>query len=453
MTPSQYKKFVFSAAILLACAAIPAFAQRGGGFHGGGGGGFHGGGGGGFHGGGSGGGGFHTGGGSGGGGFHSVPSSPPRMGGGYSRSMPSVPPRSWAGSSAGPGGNSYRPRGGSVGEGQTQRYSSVRPSADGQWHSFGGTVAGRESARPFSGARSAVSTGWQAFGASRSVDENRSTRSFSGQGRNIWENAPMARNVVPRSRALSNIRGSFTNSLEGNSRLRSSGTSFSSSRFATSSAFRNRTILDSSRGNGFGGFQNRHRPAFPFGFREGFGRGCWNCGFGWSFGFGWWPGWGFGWPWLNYWDSWGPSWIDPVWGWPGYGSFGYPLVYSHDYSYDDSYSYSAPPENDTDSDAGAPPVEQGATTSGSNEEIVAPVLLYMKDGSVYSVSGYGIEDGRLHYILTNGAENTVNLDQVDIQRTVNENAKSGVRVTLKPRPGLSTPSPTAPATKPQNDVI
>src|ERR1700735_2698329 len=55
--------FVLSAALVIACAPAPAFAQHGGGGHGGGGGGgFHGGGGGGFHGGG-GGGGFHGGGG------------------------------------------------------------------------------------------------------------------------------------------------------------------------------------------------------------------------------------------------------------------------------------------------------------------------------------------------------------------------------------------------------
>src|SRR5258708_893993 len=67
MTPSRFRKFTFSMAILFACTAIPAFAQRGGGspgggFHGGGGG-FHGGGGG-FHGGGGGAGGSHMGGGS-----------------------------------------------------------------------------------------------------------------------------------------------------------------------------------------------------------------------------------------------------------------------------------------------------------------------------------------------------------------------------------------------------
>src|ERR1700690_4444483 len=62
----KFSKLALGTLIIFACSAIPAFAQRGGGSHGGGGGGFHGGGGGGFRGG-SGGGGFR--GSSGGGSF------------------------------------------------------------------------------------------------------------------------------------------------------------------------------------------------------------------------------------------------------------------------------------------------------------------------------------------------------------------------------------------------
>jgi hypothetical protein len=275
MYQPRFSKCTISIAILFACAAIPAFAQRGGGggaSHGGSGGSFHGGGGG-FHGGGGGGGGFHPGGGSAGGGFRTGggfqgggfrpgPSSAPRMGGGYSRSMPSVPPRSWTGPSARTGGNVYRPNSGTRGGGQRPAFSPpTHASADGQWHSFGGTTAGRGFTGPPAGVRSSAGTGWQTFSGNRSAGEIHSTRSFSGQGHNIWENAPMARNVVPPSRALSNIRSSFTNSFSGNSRSRSTGTSLSS-RSTTGSAFRNRTILDSPRRNGFRGFNNRHRPGF-----------------------------------------------------------------------------------------------------------------------------------------------------------------------------------------------
>jgi hypothetical protein len=474
MIPSRFTKFTFSTVILFVCTAIPALAQRGGGgggshgaggggFHGGGGGGFHGGGGG-FHGGGGSGGGFHPGGGSRGGGFHtgggfqgggfrSGGSPPPRMGGGYSRSMPSAPPRFWTGSPARLGGNVYRPNSGSGGGGQRPAFSPpAHASADGQWHSFGGPAAGRGFTGPPSGARNSTGAGWQTFSGNRLAGEAHSVRSFSGQGHNIWENAPMARNVVPPSRALSNIRSSFNNSSSGNSRLRSNGSLLASSRSSTGSSFRNRTILDSPRWNGFGGSNNRHRRGFGDGFEGGFRGGCWNCGFGWGLGFGGWPGWGFGWPWLGY-GNWGSYWIDPWWYWRDSSYSDYPAAYSTDYSNDDYSLYSAPTENYSNSEAtSAPPENQSPTPSISDAETVDPVLLYMKDGSVYSASVYWVKDNKLHYILTTGAGNAVDLNDVDIERTTTENAKNGVRVTLKPRPGLSEPSPetlspTTPASK------
>jgi hypothetical protein len=459
MSRSIFPKFTFSITILFACAAIPAFAQRGGGggggSHGGGGGGFHGGGGGGFHGGG--GGGSRMSGGSRGGGFSSGTSSPRRMGAGYSRSMPSVSSRTGIESSARPGGNVYRSYGSSVGGGQGSSFSSAaHSSADGQWHSFGGAAAGRGSTGSSSEARSSAGTGWQTFGGNRSAGQTRSTRSFSGQGHDVWENAPLARNVVPSSRGLSNARGAFTNSVSGNSRLQSN-TSFSSSRFAAGTALGNRTFPGSSRLNRFGPFRDNPQFGSSFGFRGGFRRGCWNCGFGWGFGLGWGTGWGFGWPWLGYW-GWGPSWIDPIWGWPGYNYYGYPAGYSIGNSYDDNYGYSAPPESYPSSEAYAQPTDQYPTQSPDTGKIEMPVLFYMKDGSVYAASDYWVEDGKLHYVLSTGAEHVVELDQVDVKRTVAENAEIGVQVTWKPRPGLSapspeTPSPTAPTAKPRNNVI
>jgi hypothetical protein len=403
MSQSRFSKIIFGIIILFVCTAIPAFAQRGGGgggFHGGGGGGFHGGGGG-FH---AGGGGFHGGGGAGfhaggggfrasggfpGGGFRSGGSSSARISGGYSRTMPGVSPRFSTGSSARLGGNVYRPYS-RAGEGQRQAYSPPRAFADGQWHSFGGMAAGRESVRPFSGVRGSAGTGWQTFGG--------------------------ARNVVPSSRALSNMR------IRGNL-------------------------------NGFGAFRDNHRFGSPFGFRDGFRRGCWNCGFGWGFGLGWWPGWGLGWPWLGYW-GWGPAWIDPLWGWPGYSYNGYPADYTNDYSYDDGYSYSEPPESYPSSVADTLPADRSPSQSPSTEKIEMPVLVYMKDGKVFAASDYWVEDGKLYYVLSTGAANSVELDQVNVRRTVAENADLGVQVTLKSHPGPAAPSAETPlpTTKPQSNV-
>ena len=87
-----------------------------------------------------------------------------------------------------------------------------------------------------------------------------------------------------------------------------------------------------------------------------------------------------------------------------------------------------------------------------------PTLLYLKNGSVFAARDYWVENGILHYVLSTGAEKAVELDQVDVKRTVAENADLGVQVTLKPRlelsaPSPETPPPTAPTTKPQNNLI
>jgi hypothetical protein len=429
MLQSIFSKITFGITMLFVCAVIPAFAQRGGGgggFHGGGGGGFHGGGGGGGF---RGGGGFHMSGGSRGGGFRSGTSSSPRMAGGYSRPMSGMSPRFGAGPSVRRSGSVSSFYGRSAGGGQRPAPSSLaRSVADGQWHSFGSATAGRGPMAAASEARgSAAGTGWQTFGGARSSGGAHTTRSFSGQGHQIWENAPLARNAGPSSRTISNFRGNL---------------------------------------NGFGAFRNTPRLGAPFMSRGGFGfrgrGGCWNCGFGWGFGLGWWPGWGFGWglgwPWLGYWN-WGPAWIDPIWGWPGYDNYGYSEGYSPDYPYDDNYSNSTPTEDYQGSEAGAPPIDQGYSPSSPGDgKIEMPVLLYMKDRSVYAASDYWLEDGKLHYVLSTGAEKMVDLDQVDVRRTIAENADLGTQVRLKPRPAHSEPSPetppsAAPTTKPQSKII
>jgi hypothetical protein len=88
------------------------------------------------------------------------------------------------------------------------------------------------------------------------------------------------------------------------------------------------------------------------------------------------------------------------------------------------YVYVAPPD-DSSADAAAAPA--GPAT-----------ILYFKDGSSYGISDYWLEDGRLHYVTTYGGANGTDLDRVDLQRTVDENAKAGVTFTL--RPGTASPA-------------
>lgn len=438
-------KFALAIILLFACSTIPAFAQRGGGSRSGG---FHGGGGGGFHGGGS--GGFRSGGGGFAGGLRGGSSSPPRASTGFSRSIPSAPLRSGGGSVERPGGNVNRSYSAPV-NGNQRVGNSVSPSrgiADGQWHSFGNASAGRGAvaSAPEAGASGNTGGGSHVFGGSRTAGSG-VTRSFSGQGNEIWENASVARNVVPSSRALSSIRGSFANSSAGNSGLRSGASLSATSRFAAGSAFGNR--ISSKVPGSIGVAASRGVPRFGNTFNRfgrGFRGGCWNCGFRFGIGFGLWPGWGFGWPWLGYWN-WDPFYWDSLsWGWSGYGYYGYPAANSPGYyPYDDGYSYSAPsdesyPSADLSAQS-AGPAAQSSPQTFSVANGAAPVLLYLKDGSVYSARSYWVAGGKLHFVLLSGAESAVDMEQFDMQRTIDVNAKSGVPFTLKPDPDSSAPAP------------
>jgi len=73
-------------------------------------------------------------------------------------------------------------------------------------------------------------------------------------------------------------------------------------------------------------------------------------------------------------------------------------------------------------------------TTGNVAESRPTILLYMTDGTVYPATDYWIAANTLHYVVSYGEESTVGMDQVDLQRTINENAKRGVRVSLRPRP-------------------
>jgi len=181
-----------------------------------------------------------------------------------------------------------------------------------------------------------------------------------------------------------------------------------------------------------------------------FGGGCWNCGFGFGFGgfgFGGW-GWGFGWPWVGFW-GWDPFWVDPWWGWsaPVYNYNNYPTSYLYN-SPDSGPSYhndnSNPPAQEDNQ--GSPdgnwvtPNGPSPSLSPNTSNLTVPVLIYLKTGAVYSVRDYWMVDGELHYTLMNGTQNSVDLEQVDLQRTNVENAKSGVKFIFKSEPSVTAPA-------------
>ena len=81
-----------------------------------------------------------------------------------------------------------------------------------------------------------------------------------------------------------------------------------------------------------------------------------------------------------------------------------------------------------------------------------PVELFLKSGGVFEATIYWIANGRLNYVTDNGAVITIDIDQLDLQRTISENARRGVPFTLSvqgnnvPPPVESAPS--APSSPP-----
>lgn len=355
------------------------------------------------------------------------------------------------------------------------------------WHSFGNAASvSRASAHApvLNASSNRLSIGGS--GGIRSIP----TSSF---GRSMTTNAPRAMASATFPRALPNSgRFRFDNFALGNSAFAHSA--FANSRFGnislgssalTNSRFRSVSLFPGSRlsrpfglrpGTTFSRGTFLGSRAFPFGPRAfesrfgffGFPRrgfGCFGCGFDWGFGLGfgwgfggWWgPWWGPGWTWGGWWD---PYWYDPWWAWPAppYG-YSYPPPADYNVYYGDDRSPSSDaPSSDQPSTANPPSADQNAPASqgtpntnpltGNVAESTPTVLLYLKDGTMYAASDYWLVDNKLHYFVNYGGESTVDMDQVDLQRTVDENSKRGVRFSLKPKPNRSSPASSTDRTPP-----
>jgi len=182
--------------------------------------------------------------------------------------------------------------------------------------------------------------------------------------------------------------------------------------------------------------------------------------FGGGFGLGLGPGFGLG---------WGPT-CGPYWGW-GFGCNG---LANYDYGYGSNYvgppvsdwpssDYGSQPETPPSVETG-PFIYESQTPDQAQANIAAEsfvTVLYLNDGSVYALDNYWVEGGMLHYASGDGAENTVDIDQIDVQKTVDVNASRGVNFTLRPKqsgdvepgaepnapagaPGAQPPAPVAP---------
>ena len=375
-----FAALTFAAA--LALAPHPAFAQ-----HGGGGGGGHAGGGfGGSHGGGFGGGGHASGGGS--------------RGGGSSSGNTSVAHGGYGGSSSG--------------------------NASGSTGSGGATNSAAHSA-PSS--RFVGGSTWQAPPSHAMRGGAQPSTHFVTADEAAASNARVVRPPVE-PRGIGNPLGAST-ALRGSS-------------FATSNAMRTRPFAAQFVGAPPHVPPFRHRPIFfgpgfgpGFGFGGCFGPFFFGCGggfFGGGFGFGFGLGYGYG-------------YCDPFWGCPAglYGSY-------YNGGYYGNQIYNATTDESSVSNEfnpsrywgpSAPPEETGGG-GGSASSSDSEVVLFLKDGTVYAITDYWIADNKLHYVTNYGGENSIPLEQLDIQRTVDVNAKRGVNITLRPTPAPQSQQQAAP---------
>ncbi len=135
-------------------------------------------------------------------------------------------------------------------------------------------------------------------------------------------------------------------------------------------------------------------------------------------------------------------WYSPAWGWGGYAYYA-PYPPDNYYSYDDPgpQTYANPDAVDNSTY----PDQQGPTAQDFAEPTVTPdsipssarvFHLYFKNGAMVTATDFWIEDDKLHYAIGDAGEITINLDQLDLQRTVQENAKRGIQFTLKAGPGI-----------------
>ena len=177
-----------------------------------------------------------------------------------------------------------------------------------------------------------------------------------------------------------------------------------------------------------------YNPYYPGGYYGGYGLGY---GFGYGFGYG--LGYGF-----DPFSPWGFGWGSGFGLGYGFGSgFGYGLgYYGNGLGYGGSY-----PNTSSSSDYGPYATLDAKTKQpGTLANPSAETTLVLKDGTVYTVTDYWMADGKLHYITAENGENTIAIDQVDLQHTAERNSERGVTFTLRTQ-DAAQPAP-APATEP-----
>jgi hypothetical protein len=95
------------------------------------------------------------------------------------------------------------------------------------------------------------------------------------------------------------------------------------------------------------------------------------------------------------------------------------------------------------------------STRGAGTPLRNEFLLYLRDGSVFAVASYTVSGGRLDYVTSYGGDGTVDVNLLDLHKTIEANAARGVAFTLTPPvsgPVSSSPSPLGPAPAPPGPI-
>ena len=76
--------------------------------------------------------------------------------------------------------------------------------------------------------------------------------------------------------------------------------------------------------------------------------------------------------------------------------------------------------------------QSSAAPLANPEDRRTVTLLQLRDGSMYGLTDYWVEDGELHYTTTYGGQNSVPFTMIDFEKTFKLNADRGVPFLLQP---------------------
>lgn len=125
---------------------------------------------------------------------------------------------------------------------------------------------------------------------------------------------------------------------------------------------------------------------------------------------------------------------------PFFGGFGYPGFYlvpsagSLDAPFLDVPEPQANSFGYVRSNNGDSPLSQENSGEVPAEPPKPLTLLQLKDGSMYAMADYWLENGELHYVPSYGGLGVLALDSIDLDKTIKINWARGVEFVLRPKP-------------------